>query len=151
MLQYILTALLLIMGSVFGNPIVTEIYDLPGNGWIYTAPAGIANQMYPYVIANITAPAYLKMTDVLALGDRYIISINGTAVALTNLPNIDPTNTTTTLDANVAFAGPDTWSNIWLPLDVGIYNISFAWLDAEINNPGVAAVRIDYKYPQLLV
>ena len=130
---------------------VTEIFDLPGNGWIYTAPSGIGSGMYPHVIANLTRPAYLKMTDVFSLGDRFVIYINGTAVAITSVPAVDPTNTTTTLDANVAFAGPATWSNIWLPLPAGYYNITFTYAAYETQYPGVGAVRIDYvRQPTLL-
>lgn len=120
----------------------------PGLGWVgFSMVANNAPFITPGLRVNLTEESVLKLTDIYGLGDRYNVYFDGNYVATSSLPNYDPTFNTNVLDPNIAYSKNATWSNLFLRIPVGVYNITLQAIQVEGTvYDGVGYVRVDNAF-----
>jgi hypothetical protein len=113
-----------------------------GSGWSVFAHGAVGSSWDRTFDFTLTAPAILRVTDVLCLGDQYNVTDNGASLGNTSVPDNEyPLCDISTGDPDVAFAD-SRWTSGWWVLSPGSHSIS----GTAIQTPwpaGGGYVRVD--------
>jgi hypothetical protein len=112
-----------------------------GSGWAGFDFGGVGSSWDRTFDFTLTAPAILKATDYVCIGDQFNVTDNGVSLGNTSVPGSDMTCTIDTGNPDVAFAD-SRWSSRWWVLFPGSHSISGTTILSPFGDGG-AAVRVD--------
>lgn len=134
----------MLLGAILATLIGTLQADSLLEGWVpltFSGPGTFAPQL---LIWSLRVGTILQITDTKLVGDRYSVYNGTTFLGSTCLPSPQAANSTT-LDPDVAMSSQFGWSNAFILLPSGSYNISVKVEAAGYTDAG-AWIRVDKNY-----
>jgi hypothetical protein len=113
-----------------------------GSGWAVFGVGAVGSAWDKTFDFTLTAPAILKVTDVLCCGDQYNVTDNGLNLGNTSVPGNDyPTCAVSPGDPDYTFAD-SRWTSRWWVLFPGSHSISGTAIQSPYGADG-GYVRVD--------